>query len=339
MSDSVTLWLRDAKMTLSAGASLGSTLYRVPVTISLTGTLGAGKTTFLQGLGSALGITQRLTSPTYALEQRYPLEHFGELLHIDLYRLSAKDALHLIHSSDHHHGIRCIEWADRLPDGTPDDACITIHLSERQDGAGRDLTVTFQDIALPSPEQVRRWREEVCLPHLIARHCDAVSDAAVRLGEELIQRGHIVRLGALRAAASVHDLLRFVDFHRGTGHIEKEINPDHERTWEEVKAGYPGLHHEAAAAKFLVGKGFPELAEIVRVHGLTLADSTRITTEQRLLYYADKRVKIDEVVSLEERLRDFTERYSHLGQLRESDAWYEEARKTERELFPDGPPF
>jgi len=121
--------------------------------------------------------------------------------------------------------------------------------------------------------------------------------------------------------------------------IEEEILPERAQKWEEVKALYPGLHHEAAVSRFLIGQGFPELAEIVRVHGLTLADATRVTIEQRLLYYADKRVKIDEVVSLEERLRDFTERYSHLGKLRESDAWYDEARKTERSLFPDGPPF
>jgi len=338
MSDSVSLWLTDAEMTLSAGASLASTLYHVPVTILLTGSLGAGKTTFLQGLGQALGIPQRLTSPTYALEQRYPLEHFGELLHIDLYRLTPKEAMHFIHSSERHHGIRCIEWADRL--ATPvDGESISIALAEHQDGHGRDLQVSFADIAIPSLDQVNAWREEFFLPHLIGRHCDAVAQTAVRFGEAFQERGYIVRLAALRAAGAVHDLFRFVDFHRGTAHREREIHPLHARKWEEIKEQYPELRHEAAVAKFLTGKGFSELAEIVRVHGLTLADSTRITTEQRLLYYADKRVKLDDVVSLEERLRDFTERYSHLGRLRESDAWYDEARKTEKELFPDGPPF
>jgi tRNA threonylcarbamoyladenosine biosynthesis protein TsaE len=371
-------------MTHAAGASLAQSLYRIPVTILLTGPLGAGKTTFLQGLGEGLGIGQRLTSPTYALEQRYRTEHFGELLHIDLYRLTQHDAGQLIHSSERHHGIRCIEWADRLtvqPDGEappahaggfsdnrlrrslaePAEAAaeqsthssvglqrrlpakagetIAIALTERPDGAGRDLRVAFQDIALPTLSQVDAWRQELFLPHIIARHCDMVAQTAVRFGEELQKRGIIVRLATLRAAGAVHDLLRFVDFHRGAAHIERQINPAHARKWAEVKAEYAGLHHEAAAAKFLTGKGFPELAEIVRVHGLTLADATRVTTEQRLLYYADKRVKLDDVVSLEERLRDFTARYSHQGRLRESDAWYDEARKTEHALFPDGPPF
>lgn len=339
MSDSVTLWLTDAKMTFSAGASLVHTLYRIPVTIWIKGPLGAGKTTFLQGLGEALKIAQRLTSPTYALEQRYPTQSFGELLHCDLYRLSQQDAQHLVRSSEDHRGIRCIEWADRLPEHQ-EQGGIVITLAERADGQqGRDLDVSFRDIAIPSLDQINAWREEYALPHPIIRHCDAVAQTAVRFGEELCRRGQIVRLGALRAAAAVHDLLRFVDFHRGAAHIEKEINPQHAQKWEEVKAQYPNLRHEAAVAQFLTGKGFPELAEIVRVHGLTLAASSRVTVEQRLLYYADKRVKIDEIVTLEERLRDFTERYSHLGKLRESDAWYEEARKMEKELFPDGPPF
>lgn len=338
MPDSVTLWLTDAKMTHSAGASLAQTLYRIPVTIWIKGPLGAGKTTFLQGLGEALKIPQRLTSPTYALEQRYPTRSFGELLHCDLYRLTPNDAQKLVHASEDHHGIRCIEWADRLPETNGREG-IMIALDERPDGTGRDLSVSFQDMPLPSDRQIQNWREEVFLPYPVVRHCDTVADVAVRLAAELCRRGQIVRPEALRMAAAAHDVLRFVDFHRGAAHIEQEINPRHAQKWEEVKSQYPKLRHEAAAARFLVGKGFPELAEIVRVHGLTLAASARVTVEQRLLYYADKRVKIDEIVTLEERLRDFTERYSHLGKLRESDAWYEEVRKMENDLFPDGPPF
>lgn len=338
MSDSHSLWLADAKMTHSAGVSLAQTLYRVPLTIWLSGTLGAGKTTFLQGFGEGLGIPERLTSPTYALEQRYRTRGFGELLHIDLYRLTPSQAVHFVNASDLHPGLRCIEWADRLlqlPRG--DD--IEIRISEEARSEGRKLSASFRDIPLPSQEQIDRWREEFFLSHAICRHCDAVAETAVRLGQALLQRGQLVRLDALRSAGAVHDLLRFVDFHRGTGHVEEEIHPQRARIWEEVKTRYPQMRHEAAIAQFLTDEGFSELAEIVRPHGLTLSNATRITTEQRLLYYADKRVKLDEVVSLDERLRDFTVRYSYAGQLRESDSWYSEARQLQDELFPDGPPF
>jgi tRNA threonylcarbamoyladenosine biosynthesis protein TsaE len=54
-------------------------------TIVLTGDLGAGKTTFVQGLASGLGITERVQSPTFVLVRRYeaPLP----LVHVDLYRV------------------------------------------------------------------------------------------------------------------------------------------------------------------------------------------------------------------------------------------------------------
>lgn len=338
MDDSVTLWLEDAQKTLSAGASLVHTLYHIPVTIWLKGELGAGKTTFLQGFGQELGVAQRLTSPTFALEQRYPTRHWGELLHTDLYRLTPHQAADLVQSSEHHHGIRCIEWADRLPESHEGDS-MTVSLAECRGREGRELTVAFADLPLPTDVQIHAWREEFCLPHLVARHCDAVAQTAVRLGRALLQSGRVVRLDALRAAGAVHDLMRFVDFHRGTSQREHEINPEHAQKWAEVRAQYPGLRHEAVVARFLTGQGFGALAEIVRVHGLTLADVSRTTIEQKLLYYADKRVMIDDVVSLEERLRDFTLRYSHAGRLQESDAWYDEARRTEHELFPNGPPF
>lgn len=338
MPETVTLWLKDAEMTRSAGASLAHSLYALPSTLWLTGALGAGKTTFLQGLGRELGIQERLTSPTFALEQRYATHSFGVLLHIDLYRLNAQQAVTLVSGSDEHVGLRCIEWAERLPVSVRASG-IEIALEEDERRGGRSLAVTFRDMPIPTEEQIRAWRQEIFLPHMIALHCDAVAQAAVRLGTALLERGQIVRMAALHAAGRLHDLLRFVDFHRGASHREHAINPEHAQVWQTVRERYPGMRHEDAAAEWLHEEGFPHVAQIIRVHGLIFSGLARATIEQKLLYYADKRVKLDEIVSLEERLRDFTERYSKAGTLTESDDWYEEARRTERELFPEGPPF
>lgn len=52
----------------------------------LSGEMGAGKTAFTQGLGAALGVTERITSPTFTIAQTYE----GEVLrihHLDVYRL------------------------------------------------------------------------------------------------------------------------------------------------------------------------------------------------------------------------------------------------------------
>ncbi|MGH2767610.1 MAG: tRNA (adenosine(37)-N6)-threonylcarbamoyltransferase complex ATPase subunit type 1 TsaE [Actinomycetota bacterium] len=54
--------------------------------IALAGDLGAGKTTFVQGLGAGLGIADRVTSPTFVLMREY-LGGRYPLMHIDVYRL------------------------------------------------------------------------------------------------------------------------------------------------------------------------------------------------------------------------------------------------------------
>ena len=52
----------------------------------LSGPLGAGKTSLVQGLAEGLGITEPITSPTFALAQHYP-QGEPQLVHLDLYRL------------------------------------------------------------------------------------------------------------------------------------------------------------------------------------------------------------------------------------------------------------
>ncbi len=57
--------------------------------LALSGDLGAGKTSFAQGIAKALGVTESVTSPTFVLEKIYKLENqkFERLIHIDAYRL------------------------------------------------------------------------------------------------------------------------------------------------------------------------------------------------------------------------------------------------------------
>ena len=56
----------------------------------LAGDLGSGKTTFAQGFGAGLGVTEPITSPTFTLVRQYPLGGDGPmrtLLHADVWRL------------------------------------------------------------------------------------------------------------------------------------------------------------------------------------------------------------------------------------------------------------
>lgn len=330
MIESTTIWLEDAKKTASAGRSLVGTLYTFPVDVLLYGELGAGKTTFLQGFAEGLGIEQHIASPTYALEQRYLTTKGIPFFHIDLYRLGAQEAAALLHGSEEHQGIRAIEWADRALE-ISNATSIRIHLQEKDEG--RSCTVSFQDIPLPTHDRVLQWRKEVRLPGHIVAHCDAVADFSGLLAEELLSRGVLLRPLALRRAAELHDLLRFIDFKPGGGLAGVEDSPEDVAVFAAWKKRYDGKHHEEACATFLREQGYEALADIVLPHGLQLPAPERSTIEQKILFYADKRVRIDEVVTLDERFADFEKRY---GKRSDSETWYREAKKVEEELFRNG---
>lgn len=67
------------------GQALGGAL-RPPVVITLDGELGAGKTTLVQAICRGYGVTQPVTSPTFALVHEYEAP-MSRVFHLDLYRL------------------------------------------------------------------------------------------------------------------------------------------------------------------------------------------------------------------------------------------------------------
>ena len=330
------LRLEDVQKTQLAGKSLAHSLYQYPITILLNGDLGAGKTTFLQGFAEELGIEDPLVSPTYALEQRYQTKTGLPFLHLDLYRLSEKDAMMLVDTTDDHEGIRCIEWADRLPHGFWNQPSIEIRLQEGEE-YGREALMLFNDFPLPTDKQVEDWRAEVMLQPHITRHCTVVADVAMKVADILIANGTIVRRDALKKAAELHDLLRFIDFKAAPPAGITESSEE-QKTWAEWKNQYANLRHEDACKQFLIEQKFPELGTIVETHGLRIPEKNPQHIEQKILFYADKRVMMDTVVSVHERFDDFVIRYSNGERTVQNSLWLEYTLQLERELFPEGVP-
>lgn len=103
--------------------------------ICLEGDLGAGKTTFTQGLAAALGVSGRVTSPTFCIVQ----EHSGEgklLVHMDLYRLHGEDDVEAIGWEDYlaRGAIMVVEWPERAGSLIPNNAYhITFRYSEGEE--------------------------------------------------------------------------------------------------------------------------------------------------------------------------------------------------------------
>jgi tRNA threonylcarbamoyladenosine biosynthesis protein TsaE len=80
----------DAAATERIGALLGERL-RPGDVVLLAGELGAGKTTFVRGACRALGVDGPVTSPTFAIANRYPAAGGLIVGHLDLYRLADLD--------------------------------------------------------------------------------------------------------------------------------------------------------------------------------------------------------------------------------------------------------
>lgn len=104
-------------------------------TLALHGTLGVGKTTFVQGLARGLGIEQPVTSPTFTI---FTL-HRGQtatLVHLDAYRLETGAQLDTLMIEDFLVSPYClaIEWPEKISDWLPSG---TLHLYFEILSAGR----------------------------------------------------------------------------------------------------------------------------------------------------------------------------------------------------------
>ena len=87
--------------------------------LALSGDLGGGKTTFVQGIARALKIKQNITSPTFVLLKSYRIfkQKFKNLIHIDLYRLKnlkETEALGLSDFLGKANNICVVEWAEKI---------------------------------------------------------------------------------------------------------------------------------------------------------------------------------------------------------------------------------
>lgn len=96
-------------------ATLGGEAY----VVGLKGSLGAGKTTFVQEVAKALGVKETVTSPTFVIAQRYETAHsvFKHLIHMDAYRLSGEvvDTIGFESYLHNPENLVFVEWPEHLP--------------------------------------------------------------------------------------------------------------------------------------------------------------------------------------------------------------------------------
>lgn len=111
----------------------------------LSGDLGAGKTTFTQGLARGLGIDERVTSPTFVISRVHPNPTGGPaLVHVDAYRLGSLGELEdLDLDADLESSVVVVEWGRGLAESlSPEGLDVVITRSDDPDDDVRMVTLT-----------------------------------------------------------------------------------------------------------------------------------------------------------------------------------------------------
>jgi tRNA threonylcarbamoyladenosine biosynthesis protein TsaE len=110
-----------------------------PLVVTITGELGAGKTTLVQAICAGYGVTDDVTSPTFALVHEYQAPR-SPVHHLDLYRLDRPDQLDEIGWDElvSSRAIVLVEWPERAGDRVPA-GHVTLSLQHLPDDPDRRL--------------------------------------------------------------------------------------------------------------------------------------------------------------------------------------------------------
>jgi tRNA threonylcarbamoyladenosine biosynthesis protein TsaE len=126
--------MQDLGRRLAAGLRAGDLLV-------LTGPLGAGKTTLVQGIGEGLGVRGPITSPTFVIARVHPSLTGGPaLVHADAYRLGgAAEIDDLDLDSSTASSVTVVEWGEGLAEGLSEDR---LEIAIELQGEGRVVRLT-----------------------------------------------------------------------------------------------------------------------------------------------------------------------------------------------------
>lgn len=109
--------------------------------IAYLGDLGAGKTAFTQGLVKGLGITDDVTSPTFAICNQYSGDGVN-LYHFDMYRVESWDDLYSTAFFDYldTDAYIAVEWSENVYGALPDDVTVVVDIKKLSDNE-REITI------------------------------------------------------------------------------------------------------------------------------------------------------------------------------------------------------
>ena len=165
----------------------------------------------------------------------------------------------------------------------------------------------MKDYSLPTHKECLAILAEYHVPLHIVNHSKAVAKLAVFLARRLNENGAAVDITLLEGACLLHDLLRVHDFKESDFNRFEQTLPEPDKAkWQCLRAKYKTSSHEDAGYDILKEQ-YPALALAIKRHRyMAMLDEKEKpdTWEEKLLYYADKRVMHETIVPLKERLTE-----------------------------------
>ncbi len=144
----------------------------------------------------------------------------------------------------------------------------------------------------PSTDECMALLEKYKTFDNIIAHTKAVNKVAMFLAEKIKSNGIDIDIAAVNAASLLHDIAKSTE-------IRAKENGD-------------GIKHAFRGCEILTLEGYPQLGQIIKKHELDSVLNSLLepkTWEEKIVYYADKRVNHDQIVSLNERIRYFNDKY------------------------------
>lgn len=138
------------------------------------------------------------------------------------------------------------------------------------------------------PKFITTLWDKYQVPENIREHSIVVAKVAMKIVRKLKNQGLALDSDLVYTASMLHDIAKARCLHKDKRHTQE-------------------------GAKILNEEGYPRIAEIVAKHGLDaiLEKNGLDSLEAKIVYYADKRVNHDQIVSLSERLKYIKDRYQH----------------------------
>ena len=162
-------------------------------------------------------------------------------------------------------------------------------------------------ILVPDEMQCIALLKKYRTPEHIILHSKKVWEVAELLAQGMLRSGHSVDMALLKASCLLHDIGKYLCILDGSG------------------------YHDVRGEQILLEEGHPRVARIIVQHVILRVPREEPVQEEHVLYYSDKRVVHDEIVSLEKRFVYLEETYGRnpealhgLSRMKDETLWLEE---------------